>query len=283
MRIIDTLKEMSQLRSSYRDNDKTVGFVPTMGYLHEGHLELVKKSTSENDVTVVSIFVNPAQFGEGEDFDRYPRDLDRDRGLLEELNVDAVFFPHAEEIYPPGYASYVEVQSLGEVLCGASRPGHFKGVATVVLKLLNLVQPSRAYFGRKDAQQAVIIKKMVSDLHVNTDIRTIPIQRDSDGLALSSRNTYLSAREREAALGLPQGLAHARRKIEEGERDAAVIKQTVIDHLTANPILSVDYVEIVSLDRLQPLTCIDDSNTLAAAAVWAGKTRLIDNFILGEL
>lgn len=283
MKIIASVEEMTRVRGQYRDKGSSVGLVPTMGYLHDGHLKLVERSISENDVTVVSIFVNPTQFGEGEDFDRYPRDLSRDRRLLEEKGVDIVFYPEADELYPPGYASYVEVESLGGVLCGASRPGHFRGVTTIVLKLLNIVRPGRAYFGRKDAQQSVIIKKMVSDLHVDTQIRNIPIQRDGDGLALSSRNTYLSVEERDDALGLPRGLELARRRIEAGERDAGVLKRLILEQLSSSPRIRVDYVEIVSLDRLQLVERIDLSNTLVAAAIWSGKTRLIDNFILGEL
>jgi pantoate--beta-alanine ligase len=283
MNIYQGTRQLMEERANVERSNRSVGLVPTMGYLHRGHLKLVEQSLAENDVTVVSIFVNPTQFGPGEDFGRYPRDLERDKRLLEEQGVDIVFFPSAGELYPEGYLTYVEVESLGGVLCGASRPGHFRGVVTIVLKLFNIVRPHRAYFGRKDAQQAVIIKKMARDLHVPVDIRTIPILRDEDGLALSSRNSYLSEEERAAALHLPGALEEARKRIAGGSRDAAELKRLIRERVTRSPLVKTDYVEIVSLDRLQPLGTVDMSNTLAAAAIWAGNTRLIDNFILGEL
>ena len=262
---------------------KTIGFVPTMGYLHRGHLSLVEQCKKENDVTVVSIFVNPKQFGPGEDFNIYPRDMARDLKLLEELEVDIVFSPSLAEIYPAGYSTYVDVAKLGDVLCGNSRPGHFRGVATIVLKLFNIVEPARAYFGQKDAQQAVVIKKMVNDLNLDVVIRIMPIVRDPDGLALSSRNVYLSREERAAALCMPAALQKVRAKILDGLRDVSVVKDMLQREMNKDPLIKVDYLEAVSLDGLEKLEVIDMHNTLVAAAIWVGKTRLIDNFILGEI
>jgi pantoate--beta-alanine ligase len=277
---IDPLKnELKKLR----EQNRSIGFVPTMGFLHEGHLSLVRESKKENDRTVVSIFVNPAQFAPHEDFDSYPRDMKKDSEMLEEMGVDILFCPAAAEIYPGGYATYVEVEKLGNVLCGKSRENHFRGVTTVVLKLFNIVGPTRAYFGRKDAQQAIIIKKMVTDLNLDVVIRTAPIARDVDGLALSSRNVYLSAEERKAALQMPAALQRAKAKIDEGFRDALAVKKMIREELKKNPSIEIDYVEVASLDRLEDAVVINPGNTLVAAAIRVGKTRLIDNFILGEI
>jgi pantoate--beta-alanine ligase len=254
-----------------------------MGYLHDGHLSLVDRCREENDVTIVSIFVNPTQFGPGEDFDSYPRDLGRDRRLLQERGVDIVFYPSREELYPQDYLTYVEVEQLGGVLCGAARPGHFRGVTTIVSKLLNIVAPSRAYFGRKDAQQAIIIKRMVRDLNMDTDIRTLPIVRDEDGLALSSRNSYLSSEERKAALCLQAALRQAEAAIRSGLLESAALKELIVGKIREHPLVTVDYVEMVSLDRLETLDTVEPGNTLVAAAVRVGKARLIDNFILGDI
>ncbi|UCH96640.1 MAG: pantoate--beta-alanine ligase [Candidatus Aminicenantes bacterium] len=281
-----TLKTVDKLREElkkYKSAGHTLGFVPTMGYLHQGHLSLVRQSKKENDVTVVSIFVNPAQFAPDEDFDQYPRALARDEQLLQELNVDVVFYPAKEEIYPGDYATYVEVEKLSKVLCGKSRPTHFRGVATVVLKLLNIVSPTRAYFGRKDAQQAIIIKKMVKDLHLDAAIHTVPIVRDPDGLALSSRNAYLSAEERKAALCLSQALKKAKSAIDNGLRDSLAVKDILQKEASKHPLVKIDYLEVVSLDDLEKVKTIDITNTLVAGAIRVGKTRLIDNFILGEI
>lgn len=282
MKIFETIDQLREALRKYKSG-QTIGFVPTMGYLHRGHLSLVEQSKKENDVTVVSIFVNPTQFGPGEDFDSYPRDAERDERLLRELAVDVVFYPLIKEIYPEGYATYVEVEKLGNVLCGKSRPTHFRGVTTVVLKLLNIVSPTCAYFGRKDAQQAIIIKKMVKDLNLDVTIQTLPIVRDTDGLALSSRNAYLSAQERKAALSLSRTLEKAKIEIEQGRRDASVIKELIQKEIGKYPLVSVDYVEVVSLDALKKIKTITVDNTLVAAAIWVGKTRLIDNFTLGEI
>jgi len=282
MRQIETIAGVKQALKQYACG-KTIGFVPTMGYLHRGHLSLVEQCKKENDAAVVSIFVNPAQFGPAEDFNTYPRDMAGDLKLLEELGVDIVFCPPAAEIYPAGYSTYVGVEKLANVLCGKSRPGHFRGVATVVLKLLNITAPTRAYFGQKDAQQAVVIKKMVNDLNLDVVIRIMPIARDADGLALSSRNVYLSPEERAAALCMPGALQTVKTKILEGLRDVSAVKDMLQREMNHHPLVKVDYLEVVSLDGLEKLEEIDMHNTLVAAAIWAGKTRLIDNFILGEI
>ncbi len=281
MKKIETVEDIRRVLDEFIT--RTIGFVPTMGYLHRGHLSLVRQSKRENDITVVSLFVNPTQFGPHEDFGRYPRDLDRDMGLLEELEVDYLFAPDVQEIYPDGYATYVEVEGLGNHLCGKSRPGHFRGVATVVLKLFHIVRPANAYFGQKDAQQAVIIKKMAADLNLDINIRVMPIVRDADGLALSSRNAYLSVEERKAGLLLSRALNQARSLIDEGVGGVARIKREVSGELAADPLVKVDYLEFVSLDRLEPIDTVMPGNTLAAGAIFVGKTRLIDNFVLGEI
>ncbi|MGE5341559.1 MAG: pantoate--beta-alanine ligase [Candidatus Omnitrophota bacterium] len=282
MKTIQSIDELrKEIKTTYKN--KTIGFVPTMGYLHEGHLNLVRESKKENDVTIVSIFVNPIQFAPHEDFDAYPRDTKRDSQLLEEIRTDILFYPSSQEIYPEGYATYVEVEELSDVLCGKSRSGHFSGVATIVLKLFNMVKPDKAYFGQKDAQQAIIIKKMVNDLNLDVTIRTIPTVRDTDGLALSSRNVYLSDQERGAASYLPRALESAKAKIQEGVRSASEIKNTIRDEIAKSPLIKIDYIDVVSLNRLEKVKELDLHNTLVAVAVWIGKTRLIDNFILGEI
>jgi pantoate--beta-alanine ligase len=283
MKTLETIPQLREELKAYRRLGQTIGLVPTMGYLHEGHLRLVRQSKKENDATVVSIFVNPTQFGPHEDFDRYPRKPEKDKELLKELEVEAVFYPGLKDIYPEGYATYVEVEKLGQVLCGKSRPTHFRGVTTVVLKLLNIVSPTRAYFGRKDAQQAILIKKMVRELNLEVMIKTIPIVRDPDGLALSSRNAYLSAREREEALCLSRAFKKAEREIANGCRDTAAIKKILHNEVEKHSLVKIDYLEVVSLDSLSPVHQIDPENTLVAGAIWVGKTRLIDNFILGEI
>jgi pantoate--beta-alanine ligase len=250
-----------------------------MGFLHQGHLSLVRSCRKKADVTVVSIFVNPLQFGPKEDFKDYPRDLDRDAQLLEREGVDFLFHPEADEMYPEGYKTIVEVTGLQDKLCGRSRPGHFKGVSTVVLKLFNIVQPNLAFFGQKDAQQALILKGMTRDLNLDVEIRILPIVRDPDGLALSSRNMYLDARERQAALVLTKSLAEAKRVFAKGEREAASIIATMKQLIGQEPLARLDYVEIVDLEKLNPVETID-RDVLVALAVYIGRTRLIDNTIL---
>jgi pantoate--beta-alanine ligase len=262
---------------------KSVGFVPTMGFLHAGHLSLVEKCRQENDLAVVSIYVNPAQFSQDEDLDRYPRDPERDIALLEKEKVDLLFMPDSREIYPPGYATYIGVEGLETALCGRSRPGHFRGVATVVLKLFNLVGPQRSYFGQKDAQQAIVIRRMVSDLHLTVQVRVLPIVRDSDGLALSSRNVYLAPAERLAARHLPRALAAAGAMIDAGMVAAAMLKKNMAEELAKDRLIQVEYIAIVRLQDLADVASIEPGNTLIAAAVRVGKTRLIDNLLLGDL
>jgi len=283
MKTIHTITELKNELRNARKQGSSIGFVPTMGYLHEGHLNLVRECKKENDFTIASIFVNPVQFAPHEDFDSYPRDMERDSRLLSDLGVDILFNPSREEIYPSGYMTYVEVENLGKVLCGKSRGTHFRGVTTIVLKLLNIVSPDQAYFGRKDAQQAIIIKKMCRDLNLDVSIRTIPIARDTDGLALSSRNVYLSKEERASALFMPRALQLARSKMEDGLHDAAAVKELIRSEISKTQLIKIDYVEVVSLDLLEEVSTVDPRNTLVAAAIWAGKTRLIDNFILGEI
>jgi len=263
--------------------DRPVGFVPTMGFLHEGHLSLVRACRKENDLTVVSIYVNPAQFGPAEDLQRYPRDPEHDYALLKKEGVDVLFMPGDSEMYTPPYRTWVDVQELDSKLCGRSRPGHFRGVATVVLKLFNLVRPQRAYFGQKDAQQALVLRQMVRDLGLPVRLRVLPIVRDADGLALPSRNVFLSNAERRAALALPRGLELAKAMIEGGEGRSRALREAIEATIAAEPLLAVDYVAVVRLQDLEEPPLIEAGNTLIAVAVRVGKTRLIDNLLLGDL
>jgi pantoate--beta-alanine ligase len=251
-----------------------------MGYLHEGHLSLVRRARAENDVVVVSIFVNPTQFAPHEDFATYPRDPERDLALLEKEGTDLVFMPTAEEMYPPGFSSWVNVEKVTERLEGAFRPTHFRGVATVVTKLFNIVEPHRAYFGQKDAQQAVVIKKMVADLNMNLEIVVLPTVREPDGLAMSSRNVYLNPQERQAALVLFKSLNLARQLWEQGERDAQRLRQEMVALIEREPLAKIDYVSIADPETLEELTEVSRS-ALVSLAVRFGKTRLLDNIILG--
>ncbi len=277
-----TLKKIAEMRAAVSETKTkglTIGFVPTMGFLHEGHLSLVRESRKSADVTVVSIFVNPLQFGPKEDFRQYPRDPEKDSQLLEREGVEYLFFPLEREMYPDGYKTTVEVVDLQDKLCGRLRPGHFKGVTTVVLKLFHIVQPDFACFGQKDAQQAVILQKMVKDLNLDVNIRILPTVRDRDGLALSSRNSYLDKKERQAALILIKSLKVAESLFKAGERKAAVIIRRMTDTIMRKPLAKIDYVEIVDLGELDPVDTLD-RDVLVAAAVYIGKTRLIDNIIL---
>jgi pantoate--beta-alanine ligase len=279
MKTLTRISQMKAVVKKLKSQKKTIAFVPTMGYLHQGHLSLVRKSRQEADITVVSIFVNPAQFGPKEDFARYPRDLKRDSQMLEKERVDYLFVPSDDEMYPQGYKTYVQVLDLQDRLCGRSRPGHFRGVCTVVLKLFNIVQPDVAFFGQKDAQQAIILKKMTEDLDLDVKIRVLPIIRDKDRLALSSRNAYLSQDERKAALVLSKSLKEAQSMVERGERQAGKIVKKMKDIINAEPLAQVDYVEIVDLKNLDPPAKIENK-ALTAVAVFIGKVRLIDNAIL---
>jgi len=280
MEVIKRTAEMQEISLRLKREGRIIGLVPTMGYLHDGHLSLIKKARRENDIVIMSNFVNPLQFGPKEDFATYPRDLDRDNKLAESAGVDYVFAPTNEEMYPQGYDTYVEVKGpITEKMCGKSRPGHFKGVTTVVLKLFLITQPDRAYFGQKDAQQAIVIRKMVTDLNVPVKIITCPIIREEDGLALSSRNTYLSSEERLQALTLPRALSAGRDMILKGETDPQKVRLHIKQILESSPGIRVDYVEVVDGDDLSDLSVIK-GKVLLAAAVYVGKTRLIDNINL---
>jgi pantoate--beta-alanine ligase len=276
VKIIRPVAEMEAVSRSLAASGKSLGFVPTMGCLHEGHLSLVRESRKTMGATVVSIFVNPTQFGPGEDFKSYPRDAERDQRLLEAEGVDILFMPEAAEVYPDGYRTYVEVLDLQDRLCGASRPGHFRGVCTIVLKLFQIVRPDAAFFGWKDAQQVVILRKMVKDLNAGIRIEACPLVRDADGLALSSRNSYLSAEERRAALSLSASLRAAQAMVGAGERDARAVIERMKETIGREPLARIDYIEIVSPDDLLPLKTIG-GEALVALAAFVGKTRLIDN------
>ncbi len=281
MRIATTIDEVREQIAQWKAAGRTVGLVPTMGYLHEGHQSLMDAARQACDAVVVSVFVNPIQFGPNEDFDNYPRDLERDAELCEAHGVDLVFHPSADEMYPARFNTYVTADALAETLCGASRPGHFRGVCTVVTKLFNIVQPDLAFFGQKDAQQLAIVKGMVRDLNLPVRVVGCPIVREDDGLAKSSRNTYLSAAERQAALVLSRAVAAGQRAVEAGERDAHALKRLMLDILESEPLARVDYLEVVDGLTMQPVERIG-SAALVALAVYIGSTRLIDNFIFEE-
>jgi pantoate--beta-alanine ligase len=265
-----------------RERSLTIGFVPTMGALHAGHASLIQAARRETGFVVVSLFVNPAQFGPNEDFQRYPRPWEADVAICRAEGADVIFAPAAEEVYRPGFGTVVEVTKSQDVLCGPSRPGHFRGVATVVLKLFNMVQPDAAYFGQKDAQQTRIIQQLVRDLDLPIDIRVCPIVREPDGLAISSRNRYLSPDERKNAVVLYQSLQEARQMADGGERDAKTIRDRMAAVICAAPGAAIDYVELVDNSTLQPVTVIQ-GEVLAAVAVKFGQTRLIDNVVLRGL
>lgn len=279
MKIIGSPMQMQAVSRDIRRKGESIGFIPTMGALHDGHLSLIRKARSENNTVVVSIFVNPTQFSPKEDLKRYPRVIKKDSLLCEKEGVDFIFYPLVKQMYPEGYCSYVTVEGLSGLLCGKSRPGHFRGVATIVAKLFNIVCPDNAYFGQKDAQQAVIIKRMVDDLNIPVKIKVLPIVRQKNGLALSSRNIYLNDNEKEDALVLFQSLNLARSLIKSGVVDAGkiinIMKQFILKKKTAK----IDYVSIVNLNDLQPVKQAA-GNCLIALAVYIGKTRLIDNVII---
>jgi len=276
MKVVEKIEEMKWVR---RKLAEPVGFVPTMGYLHEGHLSLVKQARVENSSVVVSIFVNPTQFGPQEDFKAYPRDTRRDLALLEKEKTDIVFMPSADEMYPPHFSSWVEMEKVTERLEGAFRPGHFRGVTTVVAKLFNIVQPSKAYFGQKAAQQAIVIKKMVADLDMNLEVVTLPTVREPDGLAMSSRNTYLNPEERKAAIVLYQALGLAQKLWSQGETDAEKLRQEMLTLIQKQPLAQVEYVSIADTETLDELDKVKPP-ALVSLAVRIGKTRLIDNIVL---
>jgi len=282
---MNTVRKIEKMKSALRDVSslgKSVGFVPTMGYLHEGHLSLVKASLKDADCTVVSIFVNPTQFGPKEDFKEYPRDFAQDSRLLEELGVDFLFCPNYTEMYPPDYKTYVEVEDLQNKWEGLSRPGHFRGVCTVVLKLFHIVRPDVAFFGQKDAQQAIVLKRMVSDFNLDVRIEVKPTVREKDGLALSSRNVYLNPEQRQAALCLSRSLNEAASKIRSGERRTAPLMERMREIIDGEDLAKLDYIAIVDTASLEPLKEIK-KEALIALAVFFGSIRLIDNIIVSAV
>ena len=281
MEIIKTVSTMSELCAAWHSEGARIGFVPTMGYLHQGHFSLIKQAIKENDKVIVSVFVNPSQFAPNEDFEAYPRDLAADSKACAKLGVDVLFAPEAREMYPEGFATYVDPTGLSSRLCGKTRPTHFRGVCTVVLQLLNLIEPFQAYFGQKDAQQCLIVKRMLVDLHLahKVTIKIMPIIREPDGLAISSRNVYLNAEERAQAVVLSQALKLAEQMYEAGERDSAVILRAMQAKFDSADLAKIDYMEIVDTKQLLPIEKIEDQ-ALVAMAVYFGKTRLIDNTIL---
>jgi pantoate--beta-alanine ligase len=276
MKIITTIAEMRSFSGSHRMQGKKLGFVPTMGFLHEGHLSLMGRARRENDIVVASIFVNPTQFGPKEDLDRYPRDAAGDQAKCEASGVDVLFMPQVSEMYPEKPVVFVAVEGVSEVLEGALRPGHFRGVATVVAKLFNIIQPHRAYFGQKDFQQCVVIKRMVAGLNLDVEVAVLPTVREQDGLAMSSRNSYLGAEERRAASAIWRALSEGERLFKTGLRDATALQNAVRSVLLREPGISIDYVEIVDPDSLKPQTVVE-SRTVMLVAVRVGSTRLIDN------
>ena len=280
MRVIRSIQEMYKLSESARKEGKIIGFVPTMGYLHEGHLSLIRIARKRCDLLVVSIFVNPTQFGPNEDLNSYPRDFERDSKLCEKEGVDVIFAPSAEEMYPDGYSTWVEVKgTVTEVLCGAFRPGHFRGVTTVVAKLFNIVQPHFAVFGQKDAQQLVVIKKMTRELNFPVEIVAAPTVREKDGLAMSSRNEYLNENERKVAPKIYQSLILAKNMLLRGERDTEKIKNEMRKFLESAKLIKVQYIDIVDADTLEPLKNAR-GRVMVALAAFLGKARLIDNIIV---
>lgn len=281
MNIAATIEEVRSQVSQWRKEGLSVGLVPTMGYLHEGHKSLIDKAVEQNDRVVVSVFVNPIQFGPGEDLATYPRDLDRDAALCENAGADLIFHPEPENMYFDDFCSFIDMDGLTKGLCGKTRPTHFRGVCTVVGKLFNIVAPDRAYFGQKDAQQLAVIRRMVRDLNFNLEIVGCPIIREEDGLAKSSRNTYLSPEERKAAVILHKGLSEGEALVKSGETNAARVKQAIRDVIESEPLAKIDYVELVDFDNMEEIDTLKKP-FLAAVAVYIGKTRLIDNFIGGE-
>lgn len=279
MIIIQTIKDIKNIISDQKKQGKTIGFVPTMGFLHEGHLSLVRNAKKENDFVIVSIFVNPTQFGVGEDFEAYPRDLENDSRLSESAGADVIFCPSISEMYPGNYQTFVEVTEITNNLCGKSRPTHFRGVTTVVNKLFNIVEPNSAYFGQKDAQQVAVIQKMVKDLNMNIEVIPCPIIREEDGLAMSSRNTYLNPEQRNAALILSKSLFKAKDMISEGCVDAVQIKETLTKMINSEPLAAIDYVDVVDALSLNDIAILK-GKVLLALAVKIGKTRLIDNIVV---
>ena len=278
--ILETIPELRKHRANWRKAQKSVGLVPTMGFLHEGHLSLIRRAKTGNDIVVVSVFVNPTQFGPNEDFESYPRNILRDTEMAMGAGADVIFYPTVSEMYPNGSSTFVEVAgNITRVLCGASRPSHFRGVTTVVNMLFNIVKPDRAYFGQKDAQQATVLMKMVKDLHMDIELIICSIVREADGLAMSSRNTYLSAEEREQAVVLSKALEKGKEAFAKGERNVDSLIEIITNKINEMPLAAIDYVSIYDYPSLETIEIIDN-NALAAVAVKFGKTRLIDNNLL---
>ncbi len=278
MKSVATVAEVRATVGEWRKQGQTVALVPTMGYLHEGHASLIRRAKAENDKVVVSVFVNPMQFGPSEDLASYPRDAERDAALCKQMGADLIFRPDPAEMYTPGFCSFVDMNGLTGGLCGKTRPIHFRGVCTVVSKLFNIVRPDRAYFGQKDAQQLAVIRRMEEDLNMGIEIVGCPIVREADGLAMSSRNTYLSTEERQAALVLSRSIRLGEQLVRSGETSARVVAEAMQAELAKEPLARVDYVEIVNARDMRPLDAVERP-LLAAMAVYIGKTRLIDNFI----
>lgn len=274
-----TVKDVREQINKWKRQGLSIGYVPTMGYLHEGHRSLIEAARANNDKVVVSIFVNPMQFAPSEDLDSYPRDLEKDAKMCNDAGVDLIFHPEPSEMYNDGFCSYVDMNDLTTELCGKTRPTHFRGVQTVVLKFFNIIKPDRAYFGQKDAQQLAVIKRMVADLNVDVEIIGCPIIRESDGLAKSSRNTYLNPDERKAALILNKSLKLGRELIESGETDSKAVIKAISDNINTEPLAKIDYVNVVDFSTITPVDKIGKA-VLVAIAVYIGKTRLIDNFII---
>lgn len=281
MKIVREVDKMQVYSRVMKKEGKMIGFVPTMGYLHEGHESLLNTARKQSDIVITSIFVNPVQFGPGEDYQKYPRDIARDEEIARSANVDVIFYPSKEDMYPEGYSTYVDVKNLTKHLCGVSRPQHFTGVATIVTKLFNIVKPDIAYFGQKDAQQAIIIKKVVSDLNLDVMIKVLPIVREEDGLAVSSRNVYLNKKEREDAAILYQSLKRAAEMFTDGERESRKIIKGMEDLIKERDTAKIDYAKIVNTQSLKDVNRIKEK-ALVALAVFIGKTRLIDNIFLGD-
>lgn len=280
MVVAETITDVKKYVREWKENGETIGLVPTMGYLHEGHASLIKKAREQNDRVVVSDFVNPTQFGPNEDLEQYPRDFEADKKLCEGLGTDLIFHPTPEEMYGRDHYTKVHVDTLTAGLCGAVRPVHFDGVCTVVTKLFHIAEADRAYFGQKDAQQLAVVRRMVHDLNYNIEIVGCPIVREADGLAKSSRNTYLSPEERKAAVILSASLTEAKKAIDAGEKDLNRIRQIITDKINTEPLARIDYVSAVDFNILQPKEKLDGEETLIAIAVYIGKTREIDNIIV---
>lgn len=279
MKVYRSIRSLKKHIHEIKKRHKTIGLVPTMGFLHEGHMSLIRKARQDTDCVIVSIFVNPAQFGPKEDFRKYPRDLKNDLGLCEKVGADIIFTPKPKDMYPDSYSTYVDVERITRGLCGASRPGHFRGVATVVMKLFNITAPDIAYFGQKDCQQAVVIKKMAEDLNMNVRIKVMPVVREKDGLAMSSRNVYLNPEERVQARSIYKSLKLAKELFDNGEKDAGKIINKMKRIVERQPEAKIGYIKIVDTKNLSCIKKIS-GKALVAIAVWAGKTRLIDNIIL---